>query len=58
MLYEFTPEERIQNILHVLRTLNELLNDCDTRHEHLWNEAIKSQLINLDEAVCDMKAKV
>ena len=55
MPYEFTPEERIQNILHVLTTLKEILSTCDTKYEDIWLDCIQKQMLNLDQAVTDMK---
>ena len=57
MPYEFTPEERINNILHILDKLNDLLNSCDTSHEHLYADCIRRHMAHLDYAVSDMSKK-
>ena len=58
MPYEFTPEERIANILHVLEKLKEILSTSDTKYEDIWLNAIQKQMLNLDQAVTDMKGPI
>ena len=57
MPYEFTPEERLAQIMWVLKELNQLLHECDTRHEMLWLEQIAIVQEKLTEAITDMKPK-
>lgn len=55
MPYEFSPEERLQNILFVIEKLHNLLHECDSEYNILYKSAIEKQLLNLDKAVNEMK---
>jgi hypothetical protein len=55
MPYEFTPEERIANILHVIKALDTLMHEADSRIQDMYQDQIKTHLINLNEAISDMK---
>jgi hypothetical protein len=54
MPYEFSPHERIANILYVLDQLQTRLCDSDVGDRNIWHAAIDKQLANLNQAVLEM----
>ena len=57
MPYEFSPDERLTNILFVLERLQTLHSNSDTAACEMWKREIERQLGNLNDAVMDMKPK-
>ncbi len=55
MPYEFSPDERIQNIMWVLDQLQSRWADADTSCRSAWGSAIDRAFHALDEAIADMK---
>ena len=55
MPYEFSPDERLMNILAVLEALQKLHADSDTTACGMWQREIERQLGNLNDAVMDMR---
>ena len=57
MPVEFEPLDRIQNILYIIKELTDLMHKSDTCFSQLYQDQIKAQFINLNEAITDMKPK-
>ncbi len=57
MGYEFTPAERIANIMWVLDQLQDRLVDSNDNHRTIWESAIGRVLMALDVAIIDMAAE-
>lgn len=55
MHYDFSPNERLLNILAVLDALQKLHADSDTAACGMWQREIERQLGNLNDAVMDMR---
>jgi hypothetical protein len=47
----FTPDEIVANLLYAVDRLNVLLHDCDSRHEHLYADAIANMLNGIQQVV-------
>lgn len=51
----FSAQEKLQNIIYVIQSLNELHSNCEEGLERIYIEAVQKQLANLDQAVLEIK---